>query len=54
MRDILADLENWLAQDKPAAIATVVQTWGSSPPPTPHLARSACKKTRLQKDILRR
>jgi transaldolase / glucose-6-phosphate isomerase len=32
MRDILADPENWLAQDKPAATATVVQTWGSSPP----------------------
>ena len=32
MRDILADLERWRADDdKPIALATVIQTWGSSP-----------------------
>ncbi|HSJ89884.1 MAG TPA: XdhC family protein [Anaerolineales bacterium] len=31
MRDILPDLEGWLAQGKQIALATVVQTWGSSP-----------------------
>lgn len=32
MRDILSDLENWGAgENKSIAIATVVQTWGSSP-----------------------
>ena len=31
MRDILSDLDNWRAQDKPIAVATVIQTWGSSP-----------------------
>jgi xanthine dehydrogenase accessory factor len=31
MRDILADLDNWQADDKPIALATVIQTWGSSP-----------------------
>jgi len=31
MRDILSDLDNWRAQDKKIALATVIQTWGSSP-----------------------
>lgn len=31
MRDILADVDQWLAQGVPVAIATVIQTWGSSP-----------------------
>jgi xanthine dehydrogenase accessory factor len=31
MRDILADLILWTKQDTPIALATVVQTWGSSP-----------------------
>ena len=31
MRDILSDLDNWRAENKPIAIATVIQTWGSSP-----------------------
>jgi xanthine dehydrogenase accessory factor len=31
MRDILADLERWYAEGKRMALATVVQTWGSSP-----------------------
>ena len=31
MRDILPDLDNWLTQDQPIALATVIQTWGSSP-----------------------
>jgi xanthine dehydrogenase accessory factor len=31
MRDILTDVERWLAQGKRIALATVVQTWGSSP-----------------------
>jgi xanthine dehydrogenase accessory factor len=31
MRDILPDLTQWQAQGDPIALATVVQTWGSSP-----------------------
>jgi len=31
MRDILPDLDNWRAQSKSIALATVIQTWGSSP-----------------------
>lgn len=31
MYDILSDLENWRAENKSIALATVVQTWGSSP-----------------------
>jgi xanthine dehydrogenase accessory factor len=31
MRDILSDLDNWREEDKSIALATVVQTWGSSP-----------------------
>jgi xanthine dehydrogenase accessory factor len=31
MRDILPDLDKWIAENKPIAIATVIQTWGSSP-----------------------
>ncbi|MFQ5408952.1 MAG: XdhC family protein [Anaerolineales bacterium] len=31
MRDILSDLDNWLANDEPIALATVIQTWGSAP-----------------------
>src|SRR5512134_2743408 len=31
MRDILSDLDNWREQDTSIALATVVQTWGSSP-----------------------
>ena len=31
MRENLADIETWLSQNKPVAVATVVQTWGSSP-----------------------
>lgn len=31
MRDILPDLEKWRAGDQPIALATVIQTWGSSP-----------------------
>jgi xanthine dehydrogenase accessory factor len=31
MRDILADLERWYAEGRQIALATVVQTWGSSP-----------------------
>lgn len=31
MQDILADLIRWQKEDKPVALATVVQTWGSSP-----------------------
>jgi len=31
MRDILADLESWQRDGKSIALATVVQTWGSSP-----------------------
>lgn len=31
MRDILNDLERWQAEQQPVALATVIQTWGSSP-----------------------
>lgn len=31
MRDILPDLDNWRADNRPIALATVIQTWGSSP-----------------------
>jgi len=31
MRDILADLVRWQEEGRPVALATVVQTWGSSP-----------------------
>ncbi len=31
MRDILPDVERWMAARQPVALATVVQTWGSSP-----------------------
>jgi xanthine dehydrogenase accessory factor len=31
MRDILPELEEWQANDKNIALATVVQTWGSAP-----------------------
>lgn len=31
MRDILSDLENWYSDHQPVALATVIQTWGSSP-----------------------
>ena len=31
MREILADVERWADEDRPVAIATVVQTWGSAP-----------------------
>ena len=31
MRDILPDLDNWRAENDHIALATVIQTWGSSP-----------------------
>lgn len=31
MRDILSDLDNWRADNQQIALATVIQTWGSSP-----------------------
>jgi xanthine dehydrogenase accessory factor len=31
MRDILPDLDRWTTEQQPIAVATVVQTWGSSP-----------------------
>src|ERR1044071_5412083 len=31
MRDILPDLDRWDAENKSIALATVIQTWGSSP-----------------------
>lgn len=31
MRDILPDLDHWREENKPIALATVIQTWGSSP-----------------------
>lgn len=31
MRDIIADIDRWLSQGEDVALATVIQTWGSSP-----------------------
>ncbi|MEK6575895.1 MAG: XdhC family protein [Chloroflexota bacterium] len=31
MRDVLPAIERWLSQNEPVALATVIQTWGSSP-----------------------
>ncbi len=31
MKDILPDVDSWLAQDEAVVLATVVQTWGSAP-----------------------
>src|SRR5258705_10884131 len=31
MRDVLADINQWIAENEKIAIATVIQTWGSSP-----------------------
>ncbi len=31
MRDVIPDIDRWRAQGKPIALATVIQTWGSSP-----------------------
>jgi xanthine dehydrogenase accessory factor len=31
MRDILPELDRWHAENKPSALATVIETWGSSP-----------------------
>src|SRR5689334_13085070 len=31
MRDILPDLDHWREENKSIALATVIQTWGSSP-----------------------
>jgi xanthine dehydrogenase accessory factor len=31
MKEVISDIECWLAEDKQIALATVVQTWGSAP-----------------------
>src|SRR5262245_27958936 len=31
MRDVIADIDRWLAQHEDVALTTVIQTWGSSP-----------------------
>lgn len=31
MQEIMADIDNWLAEGQPVAVATVIQTWGSAP-----------------------
>ena len=31
MFDVLEDIERWRAEDRPVALATVIQTWGSAP-----------------------
>ncbi len=31
MRDVFDEIANWSSQEKPVALATVIQTWGSSP-----------------------
>lgn len=33
MRDVMSELQTWLAQGRTAALATVVSTWGSAPRP---------------------
>ncbi|HQU57713.1 MAG: XdhC family protein [Phaeodactylibacter sp.] len=33
MKDLLANIENWAHHNQPFALATVIQTWGSSPRP---------------------
>src|SRR2546425_11835369 len=33
MRDVMADVEAWLEQGDPVAVATVISTWGSAPRP---------------------
>jgi xanthine dehydrogenase accessory factor len=31
MRDVIQEIENWLAEETPVAVATVIETWGSAP-----------------------
>jgi xanthine dehydrogenase accessory factor len=31
MQEVISDIDNWLAEDRSIALATVVQTWGSAP-----------------------
>jgi xanthine dehydrogenase accessory factor len=31
MRDVIQRVEDWLAEDAPVAVATVIETWGSAP-----------------------
>ena len=31
MREVLADVQRWRSEDRPVALATVVETWGSAP-----------------------
>lgn len=31
MRDVIQEIESWLAEDVPVAVATVIETWGSAP-----------------------
>ena len=33
MKDLLKNIQNWIAKDKKFAIATVIKTWGSAPRP---------------------
>jgi xanthine dehydrogenase accessory factor len=33
MRDVMADVKDWLAANDPVAVATVISTWGSAPRP---------------------
>ena len=33
MKELLPKIEQWIAEDKPFAMARVIQTWGSSPRP---------------------
>src|SRR3989442_4101891 len=33
MRDVMTDVEAWLEQGDPVALATVISTWGSAPRP---------------------
>jgi xanthine dehydrogenase accessory factor len=31
MKEVISDINSWLREDRPVALATVVQTWGSAP-----------------------
>lgn len=33
MRDVMADIQSWMASNDPVALATVISTWGSAPRP---------------------
>jgi len=45
MKDVLSDIDRWLAEGESVAVATVVETWGSAPrPPGARMALTATGK----------